>query len=205
MVCERYEESPKPYKCIIPQIPTTTLSLIELLATARTIDQSRIERIEEITTSNSKRQNQRSIKVYLYKEQLQSSARPLLRAVCERFFWPSSAGFVDMNIQHIPCPKRAAKGNVNHGYTGALLTLVAQDMIKCSARRIDTASLSPPPLMMHITELIPSSDSQSFSALRCIIQKQLLLFKRWKFLAKITRLKMTKTWLRPLSPPQDRT
>ena len=106
----------------------------------------------------------RSVGVHLSKEQLRSSARPLLRAACKRFFGPSSTGFVDMIVQHIPCPKRAAKGKVTRGYTGPISSLVAQDMIKCSARRIDNASSSPPPLMMHITKLIPSSDGQSFSA-----------------------------------------
>jgi U5 small nuclear ribonucleoprotein component len=109
----------------------------------------------------------RSVGVHLSTTQLRSSARPLLRAACKRFFGPSSGGFVDMVTQHVPCPKRAAKGKVSRCYTGPMSSSVTQHMMQCVARGKPRASKeqSPSvPLMIHITKLVPSSDGESFAA-----------------------------------------
>ena len=96
----------------------------------------------------------RGLGVLLSKEQLRSSARPLLRAACKRFFGPST-GLVDMIVKHIPSPIKAAKGKVSRCYTGPLNSKVAQSMMECSSRG---------PLMIHVVKLYPSPDGQSFSA-----------------------------------------
>lgn len=93
--------------------------------------------------------------IYLKRNQIRSScARPLLRAVCQQFFGPST-GLVDMIVKFIPSPKRAAKGKISRSYTGPLNSMVAKSMMECDSRG---------PLMVHIVKLYPTSDGQSFAA-----------------------------------------
>jgi U5 small nuclear ribonucleoprotein component len=94
--------------------------------------------------------------IYGKRNQLRGSscARPLLRSVCQQFFGPST-GLVDMIVNFIPSPKRAAKGKITRGYTGPLNSLVAKSMMECNSRG---------PLMVHVVKLYPTSNGQSFSA-----------------------------------------
>uniref|UniRef100_A0A6V2JL03 Tr-type G domain-containing protein n=1 Tax=Ditylum brightwellii TaxID=49249 RepID=A0A6V2JL03_9STRA len=95
----------------------------------------------------------RSVGVLLSRDQLRSSARPLLRAACRRFFGVN-CGYVDMIVRHIPSPAAAARGKVARCYTGPLDSPVATSMIKCDPRG---------PLMIHCVKLYAAPDGQSFS------------------------------------------
>jgi hypothetical protein len=61
----------------------------------------------------------RRVGVFLAKDQLRSSARPLLRAALSKFFSFNAGGaFCDMIVQHVPHPMAAAKVEIARFYTG---------------------------------------------------------------------------------------
>lgn len=62
----------------------------------------------------------RSVGVLLSKDELRQDARALLRSALSRFLASARAGFVDMVVQHVPCPSVAAPAKVQRTYTGQL-------------------------------------------------------------------------------------
>jgi len=96
----------------------------------------------------------RGLGVLLSKEQLRSSARPLMRAAFRRYFGPST-GFVDAAVGHIPSPAAAARGKVARCYSGPLTSRAVKAMVACD---------SSGPLVIHVAKLYAESDGQSFSA-----------------------------------------
>jgi len=62
----------------------------------------------------------RSVGVLLSKDELRQDARALLRTALSRFLASARAGFVDMVVQHIPCPSVAAPAKLQRTYTGPL-------------------------------------------------------------------------------------
>ena len=95
----------------------------------------------------------RSVGVLLSKEQLRSSARPLLRAALSQFLHTARNGFVDMIVKHVPHPMAAARGKIARCYTGPLDGPIAKAMMACDPRG---------PLVMHAVKNYSSSDGQSF-------------------------------------------
>lgn len=80
--------------------------------------------------------------------------RPLLKAVLDQFFGPST-GLVDMIVENIPNPVEAAKIKVESTYSGPQTSEIAQAMSRCD---------SSAPTMIHITKLYHTTDAQSFRA-----------------------------------------
>jgi len=95
----------------------------------------------------------RSVGVLLSKEQLRSSARPLLRVACSKFLQSASAGLVDMVVQNVPHPAAAAKAKVARCYTGPLDSPVAKAMAACDPHG---------PLVIHCVKMYATADGQSF-------------------------------------------
>ncbi|XP_059160130.1 116 kDa U5 small nuclear ribonucleoprotein component-like [Physella acuta] len=90
--------------------------------------------------------------IHLSKEEQKLNIRPLLRLVCRRFFGDFT-GFVDMCVEHIPSPVENAKRKIEHIYTGAMDSDLAEEMLQCEAEG---------PLMVHTTKLYPTEDGTSF-------------------------------------------
>jgi len=130
----------------------------------------------------------RSLGIYLSRDQLRSSARPLLRYTFRRLFGGGTAtgggggsagasGFVDMVFQHLPSPHAASHGKVARCYTGDLTSPLALHMISCSPQQSLSSSSSSSsmvtksgnvhvprsgtemPWMMHVTKLYPNLSS----------------------------------------------
>ncbi|KAL5533739.1 hypothetical protein ACEPAG_199 [Sanghuangporus baumii] len=80
--------------------------------------------------------------------------RPLLRAITDQFFGPSS-GLANMIVEHIPSPVQNAENKVQRTYSGPLSSDLAQAMQKC-----DPAG----PVMVQVTKLYHTTDAQSFRA-----------------------------------------
>lgn len=95
----------------------------------------------------------RSLGVLLSKEQLRSSARPLLRTALSKFLATASNGFTDMIVKFIPCPVVSATGKVARCYSGALDSHTAKAMLRCDPNG---------PLVIHVVKMYASSDGQSF-------------------------------------------
>lgn len=106
----------------------------------------------------------RSVGVLLKKEQLRSSARPLLRAALSQFLQTARHGFVDMIVKHCPHPAAAAAGKIARNYTGPVVldendndddkyVKLYQAMKDCDPKG---------PLVMHAIKSYASSDGQSF-------------------------------------------
>ncbi|KAL7511042.1 hypothetical protein ACHAXN_007943 [Cyclotella atomus] len=96
----------------------------------------------------------RGLGVLLSKEELRSSARPLMRAAFRKYFGVGT-GFVGSVVKHIPSPAAAAKGKVARCYSGPLTSRAVTSMIKCDPHG---------PLVIHVAKLYAESDGQSFSA-----------------------------------------
>lgn len=80
--------------------------------------------------------------------------RPLLKAVTDQFFGPST-GLVDVIVNHIPSPVAGSESKVERNYLGPLSSEVAHAMQNCDASG---------PAMVHITKLHHTTDAQSFRA-----------------------------------------
>jgi len=93
-----------------------------------------------------------SVGVSLKPSQLKTDAKELLNLVCEQFFGPP-AGFVDMIVQHVPCPIEGAQRVLERYYTGPLDTKVAESMTTCNQDG---------PLVVHVTKLFSSTDATGF-------------------------------------------
>ncbi|KAG8922693.1 hypothetical protein FRC01_013720 [Tulasnella sp. 417] len=81
-------------------------------------------------------------------------ARPLLKAVLDQFFGPST-GLVDMVAQWVPSPIEGAKSKISRTYTGPMNTEVVEAMERCDPDG---------PLMIQITKLYHTADAQDFRA-----------------------------------------
>ncbi|KAL5519447.1 hypothetical protein ACEPAH_1130 [Sanghuangporus vaninii] len=80
--------------------------------------------------------------------------RPLLRAVTDQFFGPST-GLANMIVEHIPSPVQNAENKVQRTYSGPLSSDLAHAMQIC-----DPAG----PVMIQVTKLYHTTDAQSFRA-----------------------------------------
>lgn len=95
----------------------------------------------------------RSLGILLSRDELRASARPLLRSAMSRFLQTASHGWVNMLVQHIPCPMVAAPGKVARCYSGPLDSNVAKAMAECDPRG---------PLVIHAVKMYPSADARTF-------------------------------------------
>lgn len=84
----------------------------------------------------------------------QMDVRPLLKAVLDQFFGPST-GLVDMIVNYIPSPIEAAPEKVASTYNGPLSSDIAHAMQRCDASA---------PVMVHVSKLYHTTDAQSFRA-----------------------------------------
>ncbi|KAI0067998.1 Calreticulin-domain-containing protein [Artomyces pyxidatus] len=80
--------------------------------------------------------------------------RPLLKAVLDQFFGPST-GLVDMIVECIPNPVENSRSKVEGAYTGPLTSDLAASMNACNPDG---------PVMVHVTKLYHTTDAQSFRA-----------------------------------------
>ncbi|TDL26446.1 P-loop containing nucleoside triphosphate hydrolase protein [Rickenella mellea] len=80
--------------------------------------------------------------------------RPLLKAILDQFFGPST-GLVDMIVEHIPSPVEGAKAEVENTYTGPLTSDLASSMRSCDSEGST---------MVHIIKPYHTTDAQSFRA-----------------------------------------
>ncbi|KAI0271488.1 Calreticulin family-domain-containing protein [Gloeopeniophorella convolvens] len=80
--------------------------------------------------------------------------RPLLKAVLDQFFGPST-GLVDMLVEHIPDPARGAQKKIERTYTGPMNSEAAVSMTECKQTG---------PVTVQITKLYHTTDAQSFRA-----------------------------------------
>lgn len=90
--------------------------------------------------------------VRLTKEEMKINIRPLLRLICSRFLGDFN-GFIDMCVHHIPSPSANAKNKIEHIYTGASESELAETMIECDMDG---------PLMVHTTKQYPTQDATCF-------------------------------------------
>ena len=97
----------------------------------------------------------RSLGVFLTKEELRSSARPLLRAALSQFVPPG--GFVDMVVQHTPNPVAAAAGKLARCYSGPLSDS-DNDKVRHAMKQCDPNG----PTVIHCVKNYPSADGRSF-------------------------------------------
>ena len=97
----------------------------------------------------------RSIGVFLTKDQLRASARPLLRTAMLKFLPAASAGFVDMLVQHVPHPTAAAYGKIARCYGGPIDgdSKIVRSMQSCDPNG---------PLVIHCVKNFASADGQTF-------------------------------------------
>jgi len=85
--------------------------------------------------------------------------RPLLKAVLDQFFGPST-GLVDMIVERLPSPVQNAENKVQRTYSGPLSSDLAHAMQTCSPEGS---------VMVHITKLYHTTDAQSFRAFGRVI------------------------------------
>lgn len=85
--------------------------------------------------------------------------RPLLKAVLDQFFGPST-GLVDMIVEHVPSPLQAATDKIERTYTGPMSSELAHNFMKCDPNG---------PTVVHITKLYNTTDAQSFRAFGRVI------------------------------------
>ncbi|KAI0035137.1 Calreticulin family-domain-containing protein [Vararia minispora EC-137] len=92
--------------------------------------------------------------IFLKPVMYKMDVRPLLKAVLDQFFGPSS-GLIDMIVEHIPNPIEAAANKVEGTYSGPMSSDLAETM---------KAGKADGPVMVHITKLYHTTDAQSFRA-----------------------------------------
>jgi 116 kDa U5 small nuclear ribonucleoprotein component len=97
----------------------------------------------------------RSLGVLLKKEELQASARPLLRCAMSKFLATAAGGVVDMIVKNVATPKNAAKGKVLRGYSGPMDAPIVQDLMSCRSQG---------KLVIHVTKLYSTTDGSAFDA-----------------------------------------
>lgn len=85
--------------------------------------------------------------------------RPLLKAVLDQFFGPST-GLIDMIVEHIPSPVEASAAKVESTWLGSMTSELATAMKACDPEG---------PLMVQVTKLYHTTDAQSFRAFGRVI------------------------------------
>ncbi|VDB91599.1 unnamed protein product [Peniophora sp. CBMAI 1063] len=96
-----------------------------------------------------------SLNIFLKPVMYKMDVRPLLKAVMDQFFGPST-GLVDMIVDHIPNPIQAAEEKVERTYSGPMSSDLVQSMKSVNAEG---------PVMVNVTKLYQTTDAQSFRAL----------------------------------------
>ncbi|KAF4612297.1 hypothetical protein D9613_004072 [Agrocybe pediades] len=85
--------------------------------------------------------------------------RPLLKAVLDQFFGPST-GLVDVVVEHIPSPIEGAARKIESTYLGSQNSELAAAMKSCDPEG---------PVMVQITKLYHTTDAQSFRSFGRVI------------------------------------
>lgn len=80
--------------------------------------------------------------------------RPLLKAVLDQFFGPST-GLVDVIVENIPNPIEGAAKKIENTYTGPQNTELVESMKRCDPEG---------PVMVQVAKLYHTTDAQSFRA-----------------------------------------
>ncbi|KAG8849329.1 hypothetical protein FRB96_000865 [Tulasnella sp. 330] len=104
--------------------------------------------------TESLKETLRSLGIELKAIMYKMDVRPLLKAVLDQFFGPST-GLVDMLAQWIPTAEVGTRSKVLRSYTGPINTEVAESMTACNPEG---------PLMIQITKLHHTADAQDFRA-----------------------------------------
>ncbi|KAH9982276.1 Calreticulin family-domain-containing protein [Lactifluus volemus] len=112
------------------------------------------------------------LKIHLKPVMYKMDVRPLLKAVLDQFFGPST-GLIDMIVEWIPDPARGAITKVERTYTGPMNSDIAVSMRECN---------SAGPVSVHVTKLYHATDAQSFRALGRVISGTLKKGARIKVL-----------------------
>jgi len=116
------------------------------------------------------------LKIHLKPVMYKMDVRPLLKAVLDQFFGPST-GLIDMIVEWIPDPVRGAVAKVSlvlsqdsdphevpcqveRTYTGPMSSDIAASMSECR---------SDGPVSVHVTKLYHATDAQSFRALGRVV------------------------------------
>ena len=102
----------------------------------------------------------RTVGVFLSRDELRASARPLLRSALQNFLASAHGGLVDALVRHVPCPSVAAPAKIARCYTGPAegnSNPRVQAMKDCDPRG---------PLVIHAVKQYPATDDgQSFFTL----------------------------------------
>ncbi|KAI0323071.1 Calreticulin family-domain-containing protein [Amylostereum chailletii] len=104
--------------------------------------------------SDSLKETLDSLNIHLKPIMYKMDVRPLLKAVLDQFFGPST-GLVDMVVDCIPNPVKAAAAKVERTYSGPLNSGLAAAMKEGNADG---------PVMVHVTKLYHTTDAQTFRA-----------------------------------------
>ncbi|KAI0249552.1 Calreticulin family-domain-containing protein [Lactifluus subvellereus] len=99
------------------------------------------------------------LNIHLKPVMYKMDVRPLLKAVLDQFFGPTT-GLVDMIVEWIPDPVMGAVAKVERTYTGPTNSDIAISMRQCK---------SDGPVSVHVTKLYHATDAQSFRALGRVI------------------------------------
>jgi 116 kDa U5 small nuclear ribonucleoprotein component len=95
----------------------------------------------------------RSLGVYLSKEQLRASPRPLLRAALRQWLPTATAGLVDLLVQQVPSPQAAARGKLARCYTGSMDGVETPEDTLSLTRSLLQCDPSGP-CVVHVTKLM---------------------------------------------------
>ncbi|KAH9996535.1 Calreticulin family-domain-containing protein [Russula vinacea] len=109
--------------------------------------------------TDSLRDTLAELNIHLKPVMYKMDVRPLLKAVLDQFFGPTT-GLIDMIAEWIPDPSKGAATKVERTYTGPMSSDVAVSMKECR---------SDGPVSVHITKLYHATDAQSFRALGRVI------------------------------------
>ena len=101
---------------------------------------------------DAKEKELRQLGILLSKDQLRSSARPLLRAALSQFLGTARNGWTDTLVRCIPSPSVAARAKVLRNYTGPMDSELVKAMQQCDPNG---------PLVIHATKMY--AHGQSFS------------------------------------------
>ncbi|KAG5643547.1 hypothetical protein DXG03_000688 [Asterophora parasitica] len=94
------------------------------------------------------------LNIHLKPVMYKMDVRPLLKAVLDQFFGPST-GLIDVIVDHIPSPIAGAPVKIEGTYTGPQTSDLAASMKACDAEG---------PVMVQIAKLYHTTDAQSFRA-----------------------------------------
>ncbi|KAF5368523.1 hypothetical protein D9758_002457 [Tetrapyrgos nigripes] len=104
--------------------------------------------------TDSLRDTLEGLRIKLKPVMYKMDVRPLLKAVLDQFFGPST-GLVDVIVEHIPSPVEGAINKVQGTYSGPQTSEIAASMQMCDASG---------PVMVQVAKLYHTTDAQSFRA-----------------------------------------